>query len=756
MRKFLMIIFVAAAIIFTGCTDEKTPVHSEADSLLTPEGTTDFVITRPDISDKNETGSATALRKALLESTGVEFALGTDFYKPNNPAFVIPDREILIGRTNREVTSEFESLVPKSGDWLIARKGDKILILGDDSLPDAVDYFVSHYIDGGSVYVPDGELYVHTGEYVYDSITLGGVELSDCEVVYPGGDDPAKLCAERFCDALKNDYGIAPKLTSKPIVDAKKSGQIAFFTDSEADYFTNLCVSDGVTLSLSCGILSDLDGSLDLLLDWMEKNAVDGRLEINSGLKLEKTNERAEFMKIADEQFLAELDKKADEMKNAVLSSASEYTPKAGGSVYYFSADGDDSNDGLSAERPLKTLEKLKNLTLIPGDVVLFRRGDTFRGNITAKAGVTYSAFGEGDKPTICASKKNFADPLDWEKTEFENVWVCRESLATVGIILFDYSGEIGRYDETVGELRIAGKDGFTGAADLNRELQFWSDLEANRLYLYSEENPGEKWKSIEIGCQGNAIAVGGASDVTIDNLHITLTGSHGVGAGTCKGLTVRNCIFDWLGGSILKGFSGANVTRYGNAVEVYGGVDGYKVYNNWMYQIYDTGVTHQFNHTPSVATNTMNNVEYYDNLIEYCFWSIEYYNASDGEGKLRKTSNVYVHDNFCRFGGYGWGCAGRENGAPMYCLGSMADVTENYLTENNIFDRCTGYLVSTYGQDPDGAYKFSHNTYVQPLGAKLSNIAGGVQLFDGSASETLEKHLGEDDSLLYYIIDGE
>ena len=91
-----------------------------------------------------------------------------------------------------------------------------------------------------------------------------------------------------------------------------------------------------------------------------------------------------------------------------------------------------------------------------------------------------------------------------------------------------------------------------------------------------------------------------------------------------------------------------------------------------------------------------------------------------------------------------------------MYCLGSMADVTENYLTENNIFDRCTGYLVSTYGQDPDGAYKFSHNTYVQPLGAKLSNIAGGVQIFDTGAPETLSTHLGEDDPLLYYIIDKE
>lgn len=753
MKKILTIMIIALAVLFIGCTDEKAPAHSEADSLITPEGTTSFVITRSDMADKAIVGCTTALRKALLESTGVEFGLGTDFYKPDNPQFQIPDREVLVGRTNREITAEFEPLVPKNGDWLIARKGDKILILGNDKLADAVDYFVSHYIDGGGVYVPDGELYVHTGDYLYDSINLGGAELSGCEVIYQSGDAAAQSCAKRFCEALRSEYGFSPKLSGVSLPTPQK-GQIAFFTDGESELFVNLCVSDGETLSVSCGQLADLGDSLDMLLDWMKENTVDGKLEIKSGLRLEGTSENMNYMNIADENFLAGLDKKADEMKNAVLSSVSEYTPTAGRKIYYFSSDGDDSNDGLSPERPLKTLEKLGKLALSPGDVVLFRRGDTFRGNINANSGVTYSAYGEGAKPTICASKRNYADPLDWEKTGYENVWVYRGSLENVGIILFDYSGEIGRYDETVGEMRIAGKDGFSGAADLGGELQFWNDLDTEQLYLYSEENPGERWKSIEIGCSGNAISVGGASDVTIDNLHITLTGSHGVGAGTCRGLTVRNCVFDWLGGSILMGFDGGNVTRYGNAVEVYGGVDGYKVYNNWMYQIYDTGVTHQFNYTPSVAKNVMDNVEYYDNLIEYCFWSIEYYNASCGDDTSRITKNVSIHDNFCRYGGYGWGCAGRESSAPMYCLGSAADVTENYFTENNIFDRCKGYLVSTYGQDTNGVYKFSHNTYVQPFGAKLSNISGGVQLFDASAPETLRTYLGEDDPLLYYIME--
>ena len=99
----------------------------------------------------------------------------------------------------------------------------------------------------------------------------------------------------------------------------------------------------------------------------------------------------------------------------------------------------------------------------------------------------------------------------------------------------------------------------------MSTDLEVWSDLESNRLYMYSAENPGARFESIEIGERGNAISIKGGG-VTIDNLHVTLTGSHGVGAGTTVSLTVRNCVFNWLGGSILTGFSGGDVTGYGNA----------------------------------------------------------------------------------------------------------------------------------------------------------------------------------------------
>ena len=40
------------------------------------------------------------------------------------------------------------------------------------------------------------------------------------------------------------------------------------------------------------------------------------------------------------------------------------------------------------------------------GDAVLLKRGDIFRGNlVSAKSGVSYGAYGEGDKPCIYGCK---------------------------------------------------------------------------------------------------------------------------------------------------------------------------------------------------------------------------------------------------------------------------------------------------------------------------------------------------------------
>jgi len=454
---------------------------------------------------------------------------------------------------------------------------------------------------------------------------------------------------------------------------------------------------------------------------------------------------------IADKLFLYKLDEKANDMKDAVLSTASDYTVGEGGRIFYFSADGDDTNDGLSEAAPKKTISALKDLRLYPGDVVLFRRGDTFRGYFEAKTGVTYSAWGEGNKPIINVSERNFADPKYWKKSWDENVWYLTSgNCHNTGIMLFNSSGEYGKYDELTGIKKILGVDGFEGQSSLSAEREFYFDLNSGKLFLYcAEGNPGDVYDSIEIGSSNSAISVfENVNDVTIDNLHITMAGVHGVSARTCSGLTVRNCVFNWIGGSILTGYNGSNTTRFGNAVELYGGAKDYTVYNNWIYQIYDTGITHQYSTNPSDPENIHDGVEYYDNLIEYCFWGIEYYNYAT-EGTVRETRNVYIHDNLCRFGGEGWGCAGRESIAMLNDLNFTTETCENYVIENNTFDRCLGVLLRYTNPS---VVEFRNNTYIQNYGAKFAEIFKTIYNFDATALETLEM-IGDTTSKVTFIL---
>ncbi|MBR5527835.1 MAG: hypothetical protein IKV97_02440 [Clostridia bacterium] len=445
------------------------------------------------------------------------------------------------------------------------------------------------------------------------------------------------------------------------------------------------------------------------------------------------------------------LDIKAQKMKDAVIFTPN-YQPKSE-RVIYVSNSGCDCNDGLSPETPIATLAKVDEITR-PGDTILFKRGDHFRGNIRVdKDGVTYASYGEGIKPIINSSKRNFADPSIWQKTDKENVYVCTEEVNNAGLMHFDPEYTYGIYNELYGHMKLRREDSF-GYQNLEGDLDFFCDRKTNKLYLYSAEgNPGERFLDIEVGEAGNTFG-GSAHNVTFDGLWIMHTGCHGIGSGTTVNRVVRNCVFSWLGGSMLGGEKRAdgsyNGTRFGNAVEIYGGCLGYTVENNWMYQIYDTAVTHQFGHY-SEGDCIQHDVIYRGNLMEYCFWSIEFY---DGErpGTNREIKDIYMTDNFARYGGYGWGCKGREGGAPLFCGSHVCDNLQNFIAERNIFEQSLGLLVRL--EDDPGARKIvvRNNVYVNPKGANLGHLYGKNYKFDDTAAETLKTLINEEEPTVVFM----
>ena len=79
--------------------------------------------------------------------------------------------------------------------------------------------------------------------------------------------------------------------------------------------------------------------------------------------------------------------------------------------TYYLDAEGgDNSNDGKSPERAWKSLSKVADIKLLPGDQVLLKRGCLFNEILlinesqgSKKQQITVSTYGSGDKPKIVA-----------------------------------------------------------------------------------------------------------------------------------------------------------------------------------------------------------------------------------------------------------------------------------------------------------------------------------------------------------------
>jgi hypothetical protein len=86
------------------------------------------------------------------------------------------------------------------------------------------------------------------------------------------------------------------------------------------------------------------------------------------------------------------------------------YAATALSGTYYVSPGGSDSNDGLSAESPWRTLAKVNSTSFSPGDTILFIRGGEWRESLipsssgTPELPIVFSDYGMGSSPKFWGS----------------------------------------------------------------------------------------------------------------------------------------------------------------------------------------------------------------------------------------------------------------------------------------------------------------------------------------------------------------
>lgn len=393
-------------------------------------------------------------------------------------------------------------------------------------------------------------------------------------------------------------------------------------------------------------------------------------------------------------------DAEANAMRNKILNSKDSL--KVSGTKYYISSkSGNDDNDGLTPQTAWQTADAatLNSFLFKPGDAVLFERGCVFRttSQIFCKTGVSYGAYGTGEKPVIYGSVRNYSYPGLWTPSNKKNVWKMTVILEDAGIIVFEHGKAVG--------------DKKNGLLSVTENYDFYHNVTENVLYLYLDKGrPNQVFKDIEIGTRRAIFTlVNGVTDVHIDNICMKYSGNFAVQCiASQKNVKITNCEIGWIGGCYMED---GKQSRYGNGIQFWDDASNCTVDNCWVYQIYDTGITFQ---GPEDAI--YENVDFTNNLVEYTCMAIEFW---VGTGKYGRPMTGYVKDcditgNILRFSGYEWSSAMRPNPIQTsFIQGGNEGQYEikSMNIKNNIFDKSAYYFLKWSKSDLANV-SLGNNTY--------------------------------------------
>ena len=220
----------------------------------------------------------------------------------------------------------------------------------------------------------------------------------------------------------------------------------------------------------------------------------------------------------------------------------------SGPATFYVDAsNGNDSNNGLSNATPWKTLAKVNGASFNPGEMVLFKRGETWREQLTVPSSgntthpITFGAYGTGERPIISG-----ADLITMWGLNSTNVWSASVTTQPKQVFFNGIRGTRTNY------------------SDLNAQSEWnWSN---NVLYVYSTSDPDTAYTSpgVEAGQRDSSILIANKGYVKIDGIDGRYTNSNifiigGVGNHT----TIQNSIASWGAGNgigIYDNYGGSNL----------------------------------------------------------------------------------------------------------------------------------------------------------------------------------------------------
>ena len=379
------------------------------------------------------------------------------------------------------------------------------------------------------------------------------------------------------------------------------------------------------------------------------------------------------------------------------------------GNKYYVSSNGKNTN-GLDINNPID-IKYFDKLNLKSGDAILFKRGDCFRldKSIELISGVSYGAYGCGEKPLFLGSNKNYSSLELWQKSSEQCIWQTTLSSNDAGIMMFNDNFAFGELREQLEELKA--------------EFDYSYDKNSGILSLYSEKNPAETYSNIEIGTLSTFFASReNATDIVIDNIAMRYCCGHAISFdNNADNIKITNCEIGYCGGMRW------GTERLGNGVQFWMNAKNILIENCWVYEQFDAGITFQ-----SVLSAKYKNIRFINNLLEYNNYNIEFFiNESDENSEMQ---NIDFSGNIMRFAGYGWGYNRPYVHGTAHLVGwqTLVENQKDFKIENNIFDCSARSLVCWFweeGKNQNGLLVKNNMFYQMPNKRDVPDkVKGGAE----------------------------
>lgn len=231
------------------------------------------------------------------------------------------------------------------------------------------------------------------------------------------------------------------------------------------------------------------------------------------------------------------------------IAISSDTASRVASSIYVSSTTGNDNNDGLTPETALQSLGAVNDLKLLPGDTILFKSGDTFKGEllVVSESGaegkpIHFSSYGEGDLPILDGDGYlSTIHALNSEYLSFSNL-----------------------------EIKNDGGPAKPGdSEDVRYGIYFQNSFSDGTVYKHFRMN-GLVFKNIypttqisdndQTGVNAHAIFTSGSwgdevhplrfEDMEVSNCYFTRTARHALVIKSTKDLVISNNLFEHVGGA--------------------------------------------------------------------------------------------------------------------------------------------------------------------------------------------------------------